>query len=224
VIFFGFGNTAEVRASELSFLGYDGIRFVLTYDGVSREIRLPFLTEGLVQNLLAALGAARAFGLPWEALEPALSRLSPASHRGRILRLAGDLAVIDDAYNSSPQALAMALKSYVHLPASRRVAVLGDMLELGSEEKTYHREAGRAAGKLGWNVVVAVGLRARWIVEGAREAGLPETAIREFATSEEAAGAIPGIVRPGDLVLVKGSRGVRMERVVESLSAAFKES
>jgi UDP-N-acetylmuramoyl-tripeptide--D-alanyl-D-alanine ligase len=224
VIFFGFGEEAEVRASGLSFLGYDGLRFRLMYDGTPRNVRLPFLTEGLVQNLLAALGAARAFALPWEALEPALESLSPASNRGRIIRFAGGITVIDDSYNSSPLALAMALKSYVHLPAERRVAVLGDMLELGTGEKTYHEEAGQTAGRLGWDIVAAVGPRGRWIAEGARAAGLTAGATPEFEASDGAAEKIPGLLRPGDLVLVKGSRGVRMERIVERLAAYFKES
>lgn len=224
VIFFGFTESAEVRASDLTFAGYDGLRFRLTYDGTDRDIRLPFLTEGLVRNLLAALGAARALNLPWAAVETALAGLTPAHNRGRVVRLARGIAVIDDSYNSSPLALAMALKSYIHLPAARRVAVLGDMLELGPGEQTFHEEAGRTAGRLGWNMVAAVGPRSRWIAAGARTAGLSLKETPEFETSEEAAEKIPGLLRPGDLVLVKGSRGVRMERLVERLAAQFKES
>lgn len=224
VISFGFGDEAEIRASELAFLGYDGLRFRVSYDGTSRIIRAPFLTEGLVQNLLAALGVARAFHLPWESFEGALAGLAPADNRGRILRLPGGIAVINDSYNSSPLALAMALKSYIHLPAARRVAVLGDMLELGDGEKSYHTEAGRTAAALGWDIVASVGPRGRWLAEGARAAGLSAAATPEFETSEDAAGIIPGLVRPNDLILVKGSRGVRMERIVERLAAAGKES
>ncbi len=224
VIFFGFGKDADVRASDLEYLGYDGLRFRLDYDGTSRDLHLPFLTEGTVYNLLAALGAARAFGLRWDVLEPALAGLGPAAKRGRINRLAGGIVIIDDTYNSSPQALAMALRGYAHLPAERRVAVLGDMLELGAEEKYYHVDAGRTARRLGWDIVAAVGPRGRWIAEGAKAEGLPADWAFEFASGEEAAEKILEILRPGDLVLVKGSRGVRMERIVERLMAAFKES
>ncbi|MHB8053959.1 MAG: UDP-N-acetylmuramoyl-tripeptide--D-alanyl-D-alanine ligase [Candidatus Aminicenantales bacterium] len=224
VIFFGFGMDADVRASGLEYLGYDGLRFRLDYDGASHDLRLPFLTDGYVRNLLAALGVARAFGLRWDALEPALSGLGPTAKRGRILRLAGGIVVIDDTYNSSPQALAMALRGYVHLPAKRRVAVLGDMLELGTEEKSYHMNAGRAVRRFGWDIVAAVGPRGRWIAEGAKAEGLPADQTFEYASGEDAVEKIPEILRPGDLILVKGSRGVRMERIVERLTSAFKEN
>jgi len=223
VITFGFAPDADVRASGLEYLGYEGLRFRLDFEGTSRLLRLPFLTEGYVSNLLAACGVARAFGLTWEDLEPALAGLGPAAKRGRIIRLEGGIVVIDDTYNSNPRALAMALGGYIHLPAPRRVAVLGDMLELGTEEQSFHDEAGRLARRFGWDVLAAVGPRGRWIAEGAKAEGLPESRIFAFSSSEEAAEKLPEILSPGDLVLVKGSRGVRMERIVERLTAALKE-
>ena len=224
VITFGFGTDADVRASGLEYLGYEGLRFRMDYGGTSRLLHLPFLTEGYVANFLAACGAARAFGLPWEELEPALAGLGPAAKRGRIIRLEDGIVVIDDTYNSNPRALAMALGGYGHLPAARRVAVLGDMLELGAEERTFHDEAGRLARRFGWDVLAAVGPRGRWIAEGAKAEGLPESRIFTFPSSEEAAEKLPEILSPGDLVLVKGSRGVLMERIVERLTLAFKEN
>jgi len=223
VIFFGFGAEAEVRASDLAFLGFDGLRFRLRYAGTDRDIRLPFLTDSQVQNLLAALGVARAFGLPWERLAEAVAGLGPTTKRGTILRLAGGIIVIDDSYNSSPLALESALRGYSHLPAKRRVAVLGDMLELGPEAPRYHEAAGRQARRLGWDVV-AVGPLARAIAEGARAENLNPNRVLEFATSTEAADALPDFLAPDDLVLVKGSRGIRMERIIERLSAVFKEN
>ncbi|MCX6566064.1 MAG: UDP-N-acetylmuramoyl-tripeptide--D-alanyl-D-alanine ligase, partial [Candidatus Aminicenantes bacterium] len=223
VIFFGFGNDAEIRASGLVYAGFDGLQFRLSYDGLVHDVRLPFLTGGQVENLLAALGVARAFGLRWETLQPGLAALEPAAMRGRIIRLAEGITVVDDTYNSSPRALEMALQSYVQLPAGRYVAVLGDMLELGPEGKKYHEEAGRNARRLGWDVVASVGPSGRWIAAGARAEGLSESLTPEFTTSEEAAEKIPEILKPDDLVLVKGSRGVRMEPIVERLISSFKE-
>jgi UDP-N-acetylmuramoyl-tripeptide--D-alanyl-D-alanine ligase len=223
VIFFGFGNDAEIRASGLTYAGFDGLQFRLSYDGSVHDLRLPFLTGGQVENLLAALGVAQAFGLRWETLRPGLAALEPAAKRGRIIRLAKGITVIDDTYNSSPRALEMALQSYIQLPAGRYVAVLGEMLELGLEEKKYHEEAGRNARRLGWDVVASVGPSGRWITAGARAEGLAESLTPEFTTSEEAAEKIPEILEPDDLVLVKGSRGVRMERIVERLISSFKE-
>jgi UDP-N-acetylmuramoyl-tripeptide--D-alanyl-D-alanine ligase len=185
---------------------------------------LPFLTDSQVRNLLAALGVARAFGLRWEQLEEAVAGLGPTTKRGTLLRLSGGITVIDDSYNSSPLALESALRGYAHLPARRRIAVLGDMLELGPEAPRYHESAGRQAYKFGWEIVAAVGPLARTIAEGARAEGLAASGILEFATSAEAADALPEFIAPGDLVLIKGSRGVRMERIVERLSAVFKEN
>jgi len=224
VIFFGFGNEAEVRASGLAYAGFDGLQFRLGYDGSAHDVRLPFLTEGQVENLLAALGVARVFGLRWETLQPGFAALEPAAKRGRIIRLAEGITVVDDSYNSSPRALEMALRSYMQLPAGRYVAVLGDMLELGPDAEKYHEEAGRSAPRLGWDVIAAVGPSARWIAAGARAGGLDADRTAEFETSEEAAGKIPALLRPDDLVLVKGSRGVRMERIVEKLISTFKEN
>ena len=224
VLTFGFESDAQVRASGLKYLGYEGLQFRLDYDGTSRLLRLPFLTDGYVYNFLAACGVARAFGLPWEDLEPALAGLGPAAKRGRMIRFEGGIVVIDDTYNSNPRALAMALGGYVHLPASRRAAVLGDMLELGAAERTFHEEAGRLVRRCGWDMLAVVGSRGRWIAEGAAAEGLPENKIFAFPTSEEAAEKLPEILSPGDLVLVKGSRGVRMERIVERLAAEFKEN
>jgi UDP-N-acetylmuramoyl-tripeptide--D-alanyl-D-alanine ligase len=224
VIRFGFGEEADIRASNFVFFGFDGLRFNLCYDGPDRDVKLPFLTDSHVRNLLAALGVARAFGLPWGQLKEAVAGLGPTTKRGTILRLSGGITVIDDSYNSSPLALESALRGYAHLPARRRIAVLGDMLELGPEAPRYHEAAGRQARNFGWDIVAVVGPLARTIAEGARAEGLATSGILEFDTSAEATNALPEFIAPGDLVLVKGSRGVRMERIVERLSAVFKEN
>lgn len=224
VLLFGFAPDADVRAADLEYLGYKGLRFRLDYDGTPRLVELPFLTDGHVIDLLAACGAARALGLRWEDVEPALAGLGPAAKRGRMIRLEGGIVVIDDTYNSNPRALAMALGGYSHLPAARRVAVLGDMLELGTDERKYHEDAGRTVRRFGWDVLAAVGPRGRWIAEGAEAEGLPENRIFAYPSSEEAADKLPDILSPGDLVLIKGSRGVRMERIIERLAEAVKES
>jgi UDP-N-acetylmuramoyl-tripeptide--D-alanyl-D-alanine ligase len=109
------------------------------------------------------------------------------------------------------------------LPAGRKVAVLADMLELGEGERGFHRAAGGTVARAGWDVLVAVGPLAALIAEGAVAAGFDPAAVRLFADSGAAAAAIAGIVRDGDLVLVKGSRGMRTETVVEALRARGKE-
>jgi UDP-N-acetylmuramoyl-tripeptide--D-alanyl-D-alanine ligase len=224
VILFGFSEGCEVRASKLESLGYNGLRFDLAYAGQIRPVRVPFLAESYITDLLAALGAAAAFGLPWDKVRDRIAGLAPFVKRGRVVRLSQGMILIDDSYNSSPLALEGALRSYGRLPAWRRVAILGDMLELGEGAKAFHEEAGKQAVRSGWDVIVAVGPLAKNFITGARSEGLDPDQTAEFETSAAAADGASGLVRPGDLVLVKGSRGVRMETIVARLQAEFKES
>jgi UDP-N-acetylmuramoyl-tripeptide--D-alanyl-D-alanine ligase len=151
------------------------------------------------------------------------ARLQPASHRGEIVRLAKGVVVIDDSYNASPTATRRALEILRAAGgAGRRVAVLGEMLELGAGAGALHEEVGRAAARGRIDVLFTVGgPPASALARAAVEAGMRDEAVRYFATSDEAADAVARIVRPGDLVLVKGSRGVLTDRVVARLEAEF---
>jgi UDP-N-acetylmuramoyl-tripeptide--D-alanyl-D-alanine ligase len=174
-----------------------------------------------VDNALAAAACAWALGVPLTDVAAAAAVAAPADHRGVVHRLAGGATLIDDSYNSNPTALALALDDAAALPAARRWAVLGDMLELGPEAPRYHREAGAAAARAGFAPVAAVGETARQLAAGCREAGgeaewLPD--------AEAAAEWAAGRLRPGDVVLVKGSRGVGLEAVVARLLAAGGET
>ncbi|MGH9362066.1 MAG: glutamate ligase domain-containing protein, partial [Thermoanaerobaculia bacterium] len=141
----------------------------------------------------------------------------PAAMRGVVHRLPGGATVIDDSYNSNPDALRRALESAALLPAERRLAILGDMLELGPEGPEFHREAGKQAAALGFSPVVGVGELARELVAGAEEL---DADTEWFEEVTEAAEWAPGVLRPGDLVLVKASRGVGLDAVVRALLAA----
>jgi UDP-N-acetylmuramoyl-tripeptide--D-alanyl-D-alanine ligase len=149
--------------------------------------------------------------------------LKPFAMRGTLILLGKGIRLVDDSYNSNPGALDAALKTLTLLPASRRVAVLGDMLELGEKEGEFHTGAGRTAARSGWDLLVTVGPLARRMAEGAAAAGMDPACMLSFADSAEAAGGIAPLLREGDLLLVKGSRGVRMERIVEALKERIKE-
>ncbi len=184
------------------------------------DVALPLLGPHFVENFLAAAAAAHVLGVSAEAMAEAAVSLRPARHRGEVVRLGEGVTLLDDCYNSSPEALEAAVAALALVPGSRRVAVLGEMLELGASGPALHRESGRAlAGRV--DAVLGVGPLAREIVEGAREAGL--TALEHFPTAADAVAALPALVRPGDAVLVKGSRGVKLEAVVEALAARFGE-
>ena len=221
---FGFSSACDVRASAVRKLGTDGMTFELRLEDKTRRVRFPFFYEEYLANLLAAVGASHALSLPFEVMIDGIPRLTPISGRGGLIRLGRNLRLIDDSYNSNPKALEAALKGLASLPARRRVAVLGDMLELGPKEADFHRQAGRQVAENGWSLLLAVGRLAQLIAEGALAAGLPKTRVLTFATSEEAAARISALVEEDDLILVKGSRGIRTERVVERLKDDFKEN
>jgi UDP-N-acetylmuramoyl-tripeptide--D-alanyl-D-alanine ligase len=214
---------ATVVAAAIEDLGLDGTRADVRTPAGRVEWRVPLLGRGNLMNSLAALALGLEFGVPLEAMAERASSLAPSAHRGEVTRLAGGVTLVDDAYNSNPHALQVVLAALVEERRhARRVAVLGEMLELGPESEALHETCGRAAAAAGLSALVAVGGGpAAALARAAVAAGLPESAVRHVSTSEEAAEVAAAIVRAGDVVLVKGSRGIRTERVVERLKAAF---
>ncbi len=220
-----FGRTrgCDVRAEDVRSLGYSGFEFLLNYGRESARIAFPFVNDSAVSNLLAASAVCLALGLRLEEVRPAILALQPFSGRGTLVETEGGIRVYDDSYNSNPRALEAALRSLAVLPAARKVAVLADMLELGEGENEFHRLAGEAVARAGWDVLVAVGPLAALIAEGAAAAGMSVAFIHRFADAAAAAAVISHIVRDGDLVLVKGSRGMRTETIVDKLKSRGKE-
>jgi UDP-N-acetylmuramoyl-tripeptide--D-alanyl-D-alanine ligase len=211
------GDPTSTRASRGSDVG---MRFSLRIGARAVDVALPLAGPHFVTSFLAAAAAAHVLGVPLEAMAEAAASLRAARHRGEVRRLGERVVLLDDCYNSSPEALEAAVVALSLLRGDRRVAVLGDMLELGPSGKALHRERGRAlAGRV--DVVVGVGSLAREILEGAGEAGLGGAALHHFATAADAALALPSLLRPGDAVLVKASRGIRLEAVVDALAARF---
>jgi UDP-N-acetylmuramoyl-tripeptide--D-alanyl-D-alanine ligase len=218
---FGLAAGADVRAEDFQ-SAKNGTAFVLALPGGSRSrVQIPLLGEHNVRNALAAAAAALALGADAAQIRDGLAAVRPAPMRFEVRAFAPGVTIVNDAYNANPASMRAALAALTRLPRAARTAlVLGDMLELGPSGPALHREGGRAlAGRV--DAVLGVGPLASEIVEGAREAGL--TALEHFATAAEAAAALPGLVRPGDAVLVKGSRGVKLEAVVAALAARFGE-
>ena len=215
---FGVETDADVRATKVRGLGLAGMGATIHFSTGSAAIRTPLLGEGNVANILAAVSIALQFQVPMEAVVAGVSKFVAQPQRGNIIRLGG-LTVVDDTYNSNPAALKQILEALgLEKNCSRHVAVLGEMLELGDQGPILHKECGKVAVEAGFDQVVAVGgSLASALAEGARAAGLSSTSVEVFPTSDEAADRMPEIVQHGDLVLVKGSRGIQMERVVERL-------
>jgi UDP-N-acetylmuramoyl-tripeptide--D-alanyl-D-alanine ligase len=218
---FGMSPGCDLRADSVLRRDYEGLGLTLKFGSEEARVLFPFVNEAHVPDLLAAAAAGLALGLDLEEIAAAVPSLRPFSMRGT-LEEAGGLRLYDDSYNSNPRALEAALASLAGLPADRKVAVLADMLELGPGERAFHLRAGRTVAETGWDVLVAVGPLAGMIAEGAAEAGMSGAAIHRFPDADAAAERVTDIVRPGDLVLVKGSRGMRTEKIVAKLKARGK--
>lgn len=217
VITFGLGDRADVRATDVVDEGIDGTTaYVRTPTGEGR-IRVPLAGMGNLGNVLAAAAVASGWEVPFAAIAERAASLRPARRRGEVVRLRDGVTLVDDSYNSSPTALRTALRTIARDGRhARRVALLGEMLELGAHAAALHEACGRAAASAGLGLLVTVGgSAAERMAAAARDAGMPADAVRHAATSAEAAEIAAGLIKPGDLVLVKGSRGVRMDVVAD---------
>jgi UDP-N-acetylmuramoyl-tripeptide--D-alanyl-D-alanine ligase len=220
---FGISDGADYRASDVRHRGLDGMAATLTTPSGRLQVETPLLGTGNLLNLLAAAAVAMELGVPAGTIAERAALLKPAARRGELLRLPGGITLIDDSYNSSPAALKLSLETVSAATGSaRKIAVLGEMLELGEHADRLHAECGRAAAGAGLDLLIAVGGdAARRLADAARAAGMDASAVLHVPASAEAADLAQRKVRPGDLVLVKGSRGIRTDLVVDRLKAEF---
>jgi UDP-N-acetylmuramoyl-tripeptide--D-alanyl-D-alanine ligase len=222
VVTFGFGVDCHIRAVDVEDLGVDGSRAQLVTPRGDLRLTLPLVGRGNLLNVLAATGVALEFDVPLETIVARAATLRPAAHRGAVVRLKQGMTLVDDCYNSSPAALRRSLEAVARdTRHQRRVAVLGEMLELGRFSDTLHRESGTLAGESGIAALIAVGgAPAGELAEAARAAGVAD--VRHVATSRDAVAALPDVLRDGDLVLVKGSRGIGLDTVVAHLTEGWR--
>jgi UDP-N-acetylmuramoyl-tripeptide--D-alanyl-D-alanine ligase len=208
-ILFGFSEAAEVRAEDFRMCP-GGAHFRCL--GVDFES--PLAGRHGVSNVLAAIAVARALGIAPERLRDAVKTLAVGKMRGERFERGG-ITVINDCYNANPEAMRSMLELLRGTPARRRIAVLGEMLELGREAGTLHRDIGRFAAEQGIDALLGVRGAARFMVDGAIEAGLSGSAASFFDTPQAAGDFLKSYVRAGDAVLFKGSRGVQVEKALE---------
>jgi UDP-N-acetylmuramoyl-tripeptide--D-alanyl-D-alanine ligase len=217
---FGIERPADVRASAIVDRGIDGISARVSTPRGDIEITTPLVGRANLANLLAATTVALEFDVPLADIAAKAATLRPSSHRGEVVRLPGGVTVIDDSYNANPTATRRALDVLAAARAARRVAVLGEMLELGEHAASLHAEVGAAAAVAGVDLLYSIGGAASTaLAEAAVAAGMPRAKVRYFAASDDAADEVASAVRDGDVVLVKGSRGVKTDRIVERLKA-----
>jgi UDP-N-acetylmuramoyl-tripeptide--D-alanyl-D-alanine ligase len=210
---------ADVRAEAVASGAGQGLAVTLAAGPARATARLAFAGHHNVVNVLVAAGVGVALGLELPEIVQGLEAARPAKGRCR-WRPAGPIQILDDTYNANPASVAAALQVLAAARGARRLlAVLGDMLELGAVAEAAHREVGRAVARAGVAELIGLGPLARLAVEAAREAGLEES--HHVATFEETVALLLKRVAPGDAILVKGSRGMRMERVVDAILARF---
>ncbi|MFZ0796616.1 MAG: UDP-N-acetylmuramoyl-tripeptide--D-alanyl-D-alanine ligase [Terriglobales bacterium] len=212
VVMFGLKATADVRAENIEVLGAEGTRFDLVSNEVGQPVQSPLLGRHNVYNVLAAAAIALEHGITPSEIAGALPSLQPADKRGQVVQL-GNITVLYDCYNSSPKALLAAVDTLATMPGRRRMVVAGEMLELGATGEQLHRECGRYMAASGIHFLLGVRGLAKAMVEAALEAGLRAEFV---ATPEEAGEWLAREAREGDVVLLKASRGVKLEKALET--------
>ena len=218
-ILYGYGADCDLRASDLEDHGLYGLSFTFPWQSVSRRVsRAPLLGAHSVYTALAASGAALAAGLTFDDVITALGQSHPAV---RLLVVPGvnGSTIIDDSYNAAPASVLAALEILARTPAARRLALLGDMLELGDYEEEAHRIVGRRVAEVA-DALLTIGPRARIIADEAARQGVRAERIASFDRKDEVIAALAGDLRAGDAVLIKGSRGLALEDVVAALREA----
>jgi UDP-N-acetylmuramoyl-tripeptide--D-alanyl-D-alanine ligase len=219
VVSFGLSRSAEVRATAVVADPRRGTAFRLTLPGRTRGARVILRAHGAhnLSNALAAAAVGHCLALSGAVIVRGLARFRPATMRSQVRRW-GDLRIINDCYNANPVSMKAAIDLLMHLGVGgRTMAVLGDMLELGPESPALHREVGAYLAERGVEYLIACGMLGRGFADGAREAGMGPDRVREAPDAPAAAAILTTMLRAGDVILVKGSRGMRMERVIEAL-------
>lgn len=219
VAFYGFSPEAGVRALDFTIVPDRGTSFRVNAMGQEANFIIPYLGRHNVLNALAAITVALRLGEDLGTIKERLSAMTPGKMRLEKQPGQRGSILLNDTYNANPDSVAAALEVLRQLPANRRIAVLGDMFELGPYAEPAHLETGKRAVESGIDLLVGVGKMAPYLVAGARQAGLPPAAARAFGDREEAAQWLAPRLAAGDVVLVKGSRGMEMEKLVEQLQA-----
>jgi UDP-N-acetylmuramoyl-tripeptide--D-alanyl-D-alanine ligase len=214
VFYYGLTPEADLWATEIEGLGLEGVRFLLHYRGDSVHMRVPLLGQHSVHTALRAAAVGLVEELTWQEIAGGLQESQSQLRLVAVQGPRGSL-ILDDTYNAAPPSVIAALNLLGELEG-RRVAVLGDMLELGEYSERGHRLVGGRAAEIAEELVV-IGERARWIADEAIRSGMPSSRVKTCESNEAAAEYLRERVREGDVILIKGSRGMRMDHIVDAL-------
>jgi UDP-N-acetylmuramoyl-tripeptide--D-alanyl-D-alanine ligase len=215
VFCYGLNPRCDLWADRIASFGLEGIAFVMHHGAEALHVRIPLLGRHSVHTALAAASVGLIEEMSWDEI---LRGMQDVSAQLRLITVPAEngATILDDTYNASPASSLAALNLFAEL-GERKIAVLGDMLELGDEELTGHQVVGGRAAQV-VDVLISVGARGRWIGEAARDAGLSKENLYFADNNAQAIQILRGVIRAGDMILVKGSRGVMMEEIVAALA------
>jgi len=222
---FGTDAAANVRATDVEDRGFEGTTATVRTPGESIRLELNLPGRAHLMNVLAAVAIATEYGVAPAAISQTVRAARPVARRGSMTTLRSGARIVDDTYNASPAAVQTMLQALKATPgATRRIAILGEMRELGDSAFALHEACGRAAAESGVDVLVAVGgPSADGFIAGAKAHGLKDAQLARFSDSASACSPVAALIRAGDLVLIKGSRGTRMDVIADALVAAERQ-
>lgn len=217
-VLYGMDEGVHYRATNICSRGEGGTDFDITLGGREYNIHIPVPGVHNVYNALAAVAVGRELGIPMEFIIKGIAAFSPGKMRMDIITSNG-IKIINDSYNASPHSMEAAIKVLCEIGRkNRKTAVLGDMLELGDWAENAHLDIGRFASEAGIDIIIGVGMNAKYIVEGAVKAGHLQDKVKYCESNAEALEYLERNKMPGDVILVKGSRGMKMEEIVKGLT------
>lgn len=217
IYYYGIGERADIRAQNVVSLGGKGISYDIIIDGETYTIQIPLPGKHNVYNSLAAIAIGKLMGIEIAEIAQSLKAFRSGGMRLNIFTTDFGINVIDDVYNASPDSVKASIDILKDLDGKRKIAILGDMLELGDYSEKAHKEVGRAVANNGIDILITVGKDSRFIDSGARDLGMKDEKIIHLGCNKDVIELIDTMVDVGDTILVKGSRGIKMEEIVEHL-------
>lgn len=228
IITFGLENKSDIMAFNIRMISDRGMKFTLKIKDVEdREIFSPLLGRYNIYNALAASATAFASGVEMDLIEKGLSSFQPLEMHMYLKNFYDDIKILNDSYNANPLSVKKALETLVEVSqGNRNIAILGDMLELGEKTNFYHQEIGREVAKLSINTLITVGEGGKIIAKSSKDEGMSENKIFSFKQSEKKklVKELLNLTRPGDFVLLKGSREMKMEEILEFWQKEYRKN
>ncbi len=215
---FGIQQKADIQGGDLALEEGKGTQFSLNLEGKKRSVHLATFGRHNVYNALASAALASILGMTVEEMVAGLERFHPFSGRGRILNLGRQVHILDDSYNANPDSLGASLAAFAEMKGKEPgILVIGDMLELGNGSQETHFTAGRRIGKMTFRHLFAIGQQARHLAAGAQAGGMGAERLHAAQNDEEVLEGLTRVIQDGEWILVKGSRGMHLERIIEGL-------